>query len=561
MGKKLFTGIGLFQTLLIAIIIASFAGYYYSSYKDITNPKSVLAEGQCCSGTPECGSNEQCVTDTTNGCNPKGICKPKPGPEQGCCASDTDCAPWEECRISNGACGTNGKSCGVKQSACKNNGDSCSGNWECCSGGCDNTTKKCYGGQVSTPRSSEQVCNIQGGTKTSMCSADPNCGANGGTCCNKDGKNYCCYGDSATRQDGDCYAGGASGVSCSGNSITNNTGSTIKVRHFRGGAEDLTCPISSAGGSDSDLLPGQSINAGSCEQIDASGFCGVCDDSGCQPPTTTPPPPPTITPTPILTSTPTPTSSPTPSNIPTPTITSTPTPTPTGTITPSATPTSTPTPTPTPISCGNICTSNWEESPQENGECPSDSPTCWAFSTDEWRCVKNPDWNDHGCTPPGSTPTPTPTNTPTQTPSLNCNDSCDVNNNHCPSDSRYCIDYENDDRGYICGKSTIAGEGPKCELPSLSCGDICDQGNNRCPSDASYCIDYTNDGRGPICGRQTLAGDGPQCNITPTPTKPSVLGTTSPPSVPKTGTDTNLTLGLMEIGMVGVLLRVALLLL
>lgn len=123
---------------------------------------------------------------------------------------------------------------------------------------------------------------------------------------------------------------------------------------------------------------------------------------------------------------------------------------------------------------------------------------------------------------PGPTNTPGPTSTPgpTATPAPNpgCGDTCDVNNNKCPSDAPYCIDFEGDNKGYICGRQQIAGQGPKCEKPKPGCGEACDVNNNQCSSDSRYCVDYAGDNKGAICGKQPLAGEGPQCNPQPTPT-------------------------------------------
>lgn len=132
-------------------------------------------------------------------------------------------------------------------------------------------------GNACTTRSALQVCQDFGGGETTTCSADPNCGGNGGSCCDKDGTNYCCYGDSQTRRDGACYVGLQNRVVCSGNTITNNTQNTITLNSFSG--PGTTCPFSSPDGQQT-LGPGESAQA-SCSQLDAPGFCGVCDDSNC----------------------------------------------------------------------------------------------------------------------------------------------------------------------------------------------------------------------------------------------------------------------------------------
>lgn len=148
-----------------------------------------------------------------------------------------------------------------------------------CDTGCGATS--CDGG--GTGLSAEQVCKVRhGGTAGSSSTADPNCAANGGYSCDISGTNHCCYADaSSTSNDGDCYAGGASGVSCSGNTITNNTTSPVTVRHYTGNASDNSCPISNYSGRTTTLAPGESISASGCEQIDAAGYCGVCNDSTC----------------------------------------------------------------------------------------------------------------------------------------------------------------------------------------------------------------------------------------------------------------------------------------
>lgn len=221
----------------------------------------------------------------------------------GCCdgpCSDLGCggcASNEKCDISNGACAESGSAYSCRSvTGCLHDTDCGPGN-ACVNG-------QCQTGTNGNPRSASQVCTDEGGSTTSTCTADPTCGSNGGTCCDKSGTNYCCYGDSANRKDGACYAGGASGVSCSGNTITNNTRNPITISHFtkNPGANNYTCPLTAAGGSNTSLAPGQSASANGCEQIDAVGFCGVCNDSQCNPPQapTMPPANPTVTPTPAL---------------------------------------------------------------------------------------------------------------------------------------------------------------------------------------------------------------------------------------------------------------------
>lgn len=297
-NKPFYTKKTFILLLLFLILAISIPVFIYLGVKRQQSTVS-KASGQCCSGTPECGNGSQCKTDTNSDCykQGKGVCQDTTEPA-GCCSGDPDCAPWESCRISNGAC-KSGKSCGAKQ--CKGEGGSCGGNWECCNGVCD--MGHCHGGgggATPTPRPPEAICQAEGGTLTETCTADPNCITRGGKCCTKNGINNCCYGDSSTKPDGACYAGGASGVSCSGNTIKNNTAPPIevKIRHFSGSGSDNKCPISAAGGADTSLAPGASVSAGGCEQIEAVGYCGVCNDSSCQTVTPTTPVTPTTTVTP-----------------------------------------------------------------------------------------------------------------------------------------------------------------------------------------------------------------------------------------------------------------------
>lgn len=521
LGQKLFTGVGLLQTLFVVSFMAMLLGYYVTAYQTTTNPQSVLAETAY----------------------PSGCCSNDDGPI-------STCSTTESCRISNGACGPGGMSCGAIE--CKSNTSVCSGSWECCSGSC--TSNTCTGGETFTPRSSEQVCTAKGGTKSSSNIADPNCSANGGTSCDITGTNFCCYGDSSTRADGDCYNAGNKSVTCSGNTITNNTDYVIKIRHFTQGLNNYTCPLSTAAGNDTDLGIGQSITASGCEQLDAYnpyppivGYCGVCSSTTCFPP----PPPPTSTPVPPTstpippTSTPTPTSTPVPSFTPTPRVTVTPTITPkiSPTITPTISPTITPTPTP---SKGKLQICKFEDDNQNGIRDNGEVGLRWNFqyqvnngswidylTTDDWWRF----WLERGCgdliilnhgdvvnvkefdkegwrhtTPTtqqvtiqenlirvlqfGNVPNIVPTNTPTMTPT-----------------------------------------GTLTPTPTAT-------------------LTPTPFPTGTLTPTPT-----PNPTFTPTPTKPQVQGAVAPPIAPKSGGPTDLTLGLIEIGFVGLILRAALLLL
>ncbi len=114
----------------------------------------------------------------------------------------------------------------------------------------------------------------------------------------------------------------------------------------------------------------------------------------------------------------------------------TPSPTPSESPTPSATPTSTPTstPTPTPLGCGNPCS-------PDNNECPEECPFC---PVDNSFCV-------------GPSSTPTPTQVPCNGPCTNSNE-CDIN---CP----------------LCSTDHT------CRVP---CGDLCTN-SNECDLSCPIC--------------------------------------------------------------------------
>jgi uncharacterized repeat protein (TIGR01451 family) len=214
--------------------------------------RKYAAEGDSCEYGQTCTAGEHSGTQSCSGTIQGGTCKYDPNVNPNC-------------------------------SACGYCGDGNCGGGE----GADNCPQDCGGGN---PRTASQVCTDEGGSATSACTADPSCSSKGGACCDKSGVNNCCYGDSASRKDGACYAGGASGVSCSGTTITNNTGQSVTIRHFtkNPATNNYTCPLTAAGGGDTTLGPGQSTSAGGCEQIDAVGFCGACNDAQCNPPQGTP---------------------------------------------------------------------------------------------------------------------------------------------------------------------------------------------------------------------------------------------------------------------------------
>jgi len=62
LGQKLFTGVGLFQTVFVVAFIAMFAGYYTSAYRITSNPEKVLANAS---------ANSSCTKDKS-GPEPKG---------------------------------------------------------------------------------------------------------------------------------------------------------------------------------------------------------------------------------------------------------------------------------------------------------------------------------------------------------------------------------------------------------------------------------------------------------------------------------------------------------
>lgn len=336
LSRRLFTGAGFLQTIVLVTATAALFGFYTSSYFQ-KEKHTALAETPMCwlPGGQDCRTGDQ------------GTCYSRAG--SGCYWQQTGDQPWiGDCR--------------------------------CPSAPPDNEPAPTTAGGGRTYNSCADLDKEIDDTNT----ADPNCGARNGMSC-KDGSGfYCCY------HNGDCQQGGTqTQVVCSGTNIKNNTGSKITADVYAG------CHNNNKIGT-KDIPAGESRSAGRCTQLDVWNYCGVCNwDANCEATTPTPTKP-TNTPTPTGTPTSTPTS----------------TPTPTGTIatpTPTNTPTPTATPTPPLLACGNICSSNWNGSPQSSNECPQDAPTCYAFSTSEWRCVINPSWNDYGCTPPGSTPTPTPT--------------------------------------------------------------------------------------------------------------------------------------------------------
>ncbi|PIZ65386.1 hypothetical protein CO051_06300 [Candidatus Roizmanbacteria bacterium CG_4_9_14_0_2_um_filter_39_13] len=175
---------------------------------------------------------------------------------------------------------------------------------------------------------------------------DPNkCAEKGGVTCGTGCAYYdpnnlscgTCQGTNAALWDGLCYKGEGTG----------------KVTVHKGTAEDNSCPISS-NATEVSLSTGECYSIGNCEQADPDGGNGICNDTGCDGPTSPPEntntptvPQTTETATPIVTNTVTPTVPPT-TNTPTSTSTATPTNSPTHTATATATPTSTPTRTPTP---------------------------------------------------------------------------------------------------------------------------------------------------------------------------------------------------------------------
>lgn len=63
---------------------------------------------------------------------------------------------------------------------------------------------------------------------------------------------------------------------------------------------------------------------------------------------------------------------------------------------------------------------------------------------------------------------------------------------------------------------------------ALACGNVCDSNNIRCPSDAPYCIEYDNDNLPYRCGKSQDPKAGPSCSSTPVtlrPTRPPAGGT------------------------------------
>jgi hypothetical protein len=241
----------------------------------------------------------------------------------------------------------------------------------------------------------------------------------------------------------------------------------------------------------------------------------------------------------VPTATPTPTGSPTP----TPTLTSTPTPipsfycviveNPTGSISPSGNKTLTIIPV-----GGTSYTYNWG-SPLVCPDGQYVNPSCGYINPTNTQSVvfTAPNTYDTSCTargrvtdvsglsaccaatistgsPPGATPTPTLTITPTSTPIPGCGEKRCSSDSDCPSNFPHCFD----------------------RLSDNTAAKVC------------------------IINKDWYDGcNSPQATATPTPTKPPVAGAVAPPIAPKAGAPTDLTFGLIQIGLIGIILRLALL--
>jgi len=141
---------------------------------------------------------------------------------------------------------------------------------------------KCGSACTIKARTATQVCGEKGGIASGSCTG-------GGTSCRLGSPTNpyleCCYGDAnATARDGSCYKGNTGQIACGG-SIKNvgTSAVTISVNHYTAEPGDRACPLSQlvSTGQSVTLQPGQEISPENCEQIDAVGYCGACNASGC----------------------------------------------------------------------------------------------------------------------------------------------------------------------------------------------------------------------------------------------------------------------------------------
>jgi|GEM_PF-6981071 len=133
-----------FLIIIFLFLLLAIPTVVYFGVKSQQSIRGRATEGDCCSGTPQCASDEQCVTDTSSKCNEtgQGVCKKKGTDPQGCCSSNADCAPWETCDPGNPAC-SSGKSC-RSHAGCSRDSD-CPAGDKCVGGTCQGAgVLECY---------------------------------------------------------------------------------------------------------------------------------------------------------------------------------------------------------------------------------------------------------------------------------------------------------------------------------------------------------------------------------------------------------------------------------
>jgi len=344
--KRLLTGWGLIQTIIIVTIYAALTGYLISSQADF-NEKAIAGQWQYCDSSSACPQGYSCLN---NKCNPPG-----------CCRDKSDCqGPWEECIEGNGACSTN-KSCRSKQ-GCEKDSD-CIPDFRCING-------RCQKDDGSTPDYIQCMADSNGvRTSYNTDSDKPYPVTIKYVLCKREF-------DHTLSAKNQCYQ----------NPFCGKSPSTKTFDDFRNKSFSHGFGLPLCGPWQTDIRVTHNGNI-VCQRSDHG--CSW-NDAKCLPPLTpTPTPTPRVTPTPTLTPTPTPTGTITP--------TQTPTPTPTGTLTP----TQTPTPTPTP---GEEIKKCYEEC-QYDEDCEGDL-FCEEVSGIK-RCVNIDCPDESDCICPDQEPTPT----------------------------------------------------------------------------------------------------------------------------------------------------------
>lgn len=439
LGQKLFTGIGLLQTLFVVAFMAMLAGYYTFAYRATSEPQTILAQfsTKCdvdkikpYNSCEEIKDPSVCYSHGGSGCDWTG----DPYSGHCFCARDLPATPTPIPGKANIICSVNGD------------------------GSIHFENKGQEGGEVIV---SAKFCQ-SGRDSQSQCEAD----------------------DRVLR----CQNSGTKQIS-SGT-----------------------------------LQPGQSANVGVVQiacgiwQVDSSECGGSAHDCNwdngvCAPPTATPVPP-TSTPTPTRRPTPTPTRAPTP----TPTVTVTPTMTSTPTPTLALVPTNTPAP-----QRGKFKTCKFNDQNKNGQRDSGDEGLQWSFQyrvnggswadyrtqVDWWRF-----WLERGC---GDL--------------IELNDGDTVNVHE--------FDMDGWDHTTSTNQQVQIQAG---QIKVLNFGNVPRVGPTSTPTSTPN------------------PSNTPTPTFTPSPTKPLVLGAAAPTIAPKAGTPSSLTFGLIQIGVIGILLRMALLL-